>query len=111
VKKRAEPDRASPIRHGGVVYDIAQDQAATWGSDPLPGTATVSLVAMDEGDGRELWRTRLYDVHFDGEMERDKQEIYVTSLAFNLFRTKVKAVDEKGRRYAIDLKSHQVTAG
>lgn len=109
-KKRDEPIRAKPVVHKGVKYEAILSNAPTWGSDPLPTTGSAYVVAMDSGSGAELWRAKLYDVSYDPDMERDKQEIYVERLALNLIHTKLKAVDEKGRKYELDLKSHAVRA-
>lgn len=108
AKKRDTPVRAAPVVHKGVRYSAQSPVADTWGSDPLPASSPVDLVAEDAGSGAELWRTTLYTVDFDPDMERDKQEIYVTQLSLNLLRTALKAVDERGRRYRIDLKSRAV---
>lgn len=110
AKKRDEPTRAKPVIHRGVKYEAILSNAPTWGSDPLPATGSAYVVAMDSDSGTELWRAKLYDVNYDPDMERDKQEIYVERLALNLTHTKLKAMDEKGRKYVLDLKSHAVRA-
>jgi hypothetical protein len=109
-KKRRSAVHAKPVVHKGVKYEAVLWTEPTWGSDPLPDTATAFVFAMKADDGSELWRAKLYDVRFDPDMERDKQEVYVEKLSLNLFGTKLKAVDEKGRKYAIDLESHAVEA-
>lgn len=111
AKKRAAGNIADAVVYKGVKYEAVLWSEPTWGSDPLPDTATAFLVAMDAHSGAELWRAKLYDVRFDADMERDKQEIYVERLSLNLTRSKLKAVDERGRKYQIDLATHAVQAG
>ncbi|MBC7505054.1 MAG: hypothetical protein H7267_04950 [Sandarakinorhabdus sp.] len=108
-KKRDGPPRAQPVQHKGVTYSIRTQAEETWGSDPLPNLATICLVASATASEAELWRVKLYDIHYAPDMERDKQEIVVTGLSLNLWRTALKASDEKGRKFTIDLKSHAVT--
>ena len=110
AKKRAAPIRAKPVIFKGVKYEAMLWSEPTWGSDPLPDTAAAFVVAMHVDSGAELWRAKLYDILFDPEMERDKQEIYVEHLSLNITRRKLKAQDERGRRYVIDLASHAVQA-
>ena len=110
LKKRAAPNQAKPVVHKGVRYEAVLWAEPTWGSDPLPDTGAAFLVAMDAQSGAELWRAKLYDILYDPEMERDKQEIYVERLSLNLMRTKLKAVDERGRKYVVDLATHAVQA-
>ena len=110
AKKRDGPPRAQPVLHKGIRYNAETQAEETWGSDPLPAVTTVFLVASDAASNAELWRVKLYDVHYAPEMERDKQDIYVTGLGLNLWRTKLNAVDEKGRKYNVDLKSHAMAA-
>ena len=107
-KKREGPTFAKPVIHKGVRYEAVLWCEPTHGSDPLPEVGGGYLLAMDADSGAELWRTKLYDIRYDPDMERDKQEVYVERLSLNLMRTKLKAVDEKGRKYAVDLKSHAV---
>lgn len=111
VKKRAGPTLAKPVVHQGVKYEAVLWNEPTWGFDPLPDTGAAFVVAMGAQTGAELWRAKLYDLTYDPEMERDKQEIYVERLSLNLLRTKLKAVDERGRKYQIDLASHAVQTG
>ena len=104
-KKREGGPRAKPVIHDGVRYEAILWAEPTYGSDPLPDTSSAFVVAMDAGTGAELWRTKLYDIRYDPDMERDKQEVYVERLSLSLTRSKLIAVDEKKRKYAIDLKS------
>ena len=108
AKKRAAPIQAKPVIFKGVKYEAMLWSEPTWGSDPLPDTAAAFVVAMSVDSGAELWRAKLYDILYDPEMERDKQEIYVERLTLNLTRSKLKAQDERGRKYLIDLITHAV---
>ena len=67
-------------------------------------------MATDASSGAELWRAMMYEIRYDPDMERDKQEVYVEKLAFNLMRTRLTATDEKRRRFEVDLSTHAVRA-
>jgi len=108
LKKRAPPNLAKPVVHKGIRYEAVMTTESAWGSDPLPQAGAAFLVAMDVKSGAELWRAKLYDILYDLEMERDKQEVYVVRLSLNVMRTRLKAVDELDRRYVIDLATHAV---
>ena len=110
-KKRDAPPRARPVIHKGVRYGADTLTEESWGSDPLPPVSSVCLVARDPNDDRILWKAELFEIRYDPDMERDKQDVVVTKLAVNLFGTRLKAADEKGRHYSIDLKTHAVSAG
>jgi hypothetical protein len=109
AKKRDAPPRARPVLHRGVRYSAETITPASWGSDPLPPVASVCVVARDATSDAVLWQAELFEIHYDPDMERDKQEVIVTSLRLNLFGTRLKATDETGRRWQIDLQSHAVT--
>jgi hypothetical protein len=110
-KKRDGPPRARPIIHKGVRYSAETITEETWGSDPLPPTASVRVVARDPESDAILWQQELFEIRYDPHMERDKQDVVVTSLGVNLFGSKLKIADEKGRRWEIDLKSHALSGG
>lgn len=105
AKKRDAPPRARPVVHKGVRYSGETIVAETWGSDPLPAHASVCVVARDCTSDAVLWQAELFEIRFDPDLERDKQDVVITGLAMNLFGTRLKATDEKGRRWWIDLKS------
>jgi hypothetical protein len=108
-KKRDAPPRARPVLHKGVRYSGETITAETWGSDPLPPVASVCVVARDPASDAVLWQAELFEIRYDPAMERDKQEVVITGLALNMFGTRLKATDETGRRWWVDLSTRAVT--
>ena len=92
--KRAAPIEVAPIAVGGVCYSAPRD-------------AMGFVVAKDLKSGRELWRVRIYEVRVDPKLERDVQDVFITSLEVKDGILLV--TNERGEKYALDLKTHKVT--
>lgn len=92
--KRSAPSPVPPVVVGNARY-----------SAPVEAMAFVVATAVDTG--KELWRVRIYEVRVDPKLERDVQEVFITSLEVkdgNLIVT-----NERGEKYALDLKTRKVT--
>jgi hypothetical protein len=92
--KRSAPEPVHPIVVGSIEYSS-------------PGWPIGFIIATDTRTRREIWRKRIYRVTIDRALERDVQDVFITSLTLergNLFIT-----DERGRRYALELTTHSVT--
>lgn len=92
--KRAAPKRVTPVVVNSVEY-----------SAPLKMMGFV--VATDTASRKELWRVRIYNVPIDPTLERDVQEVYITSLA--LEGGALVVTNEKDERFTLDLATRQVT--
>jgi outer membrane protein assembly factor BamB len=92
--KRSAPEPVHPIVVGSIEYSS-------------PGWPIGFIVATDTRTRREIWRKRIYRVKIDPALERDVQDVFITSLALdhgNLLIT-----DERTRRYALELTTRKVT--
>lgn len=105
MKKRSEPDQVEAICRGSVRYE-----APLWGKSRGLGQNGGHVVAVDQATGDELWVVQLYDIRYDPNMEADKQDVFLTSLTLDAAGRRLLAEDERGRQFALDLFSRQVTA-
>ncbi|WP_245549391.1 MULTISPECIES: hypothetical protein [Methylomicrobium] len=58
--------------------------------------------------GKELWVLKIYDVTYDPGMEKDVQDIFIKSMSKPFFSKKLKIVDEKGRKFIVDITNRSV---
>jgi outer membrane protein assembly factor BamB len=92
--KRSVPKAVEPVTVHGVTYSA-------------PDTAMGFVVAFDASSGRELWRQRIYRVRVKPSLERDVQDVFITSLT--LRGGSLVIANEHGERYALDLSTRKVT--
>jgi hypothetical protein len=104
-KKRSGPDPVEPVSFGGTRYEAMQ-----WGKARGLEQNGGYVAAIDEKTGDELWLLKVYDVSYDGDMEDDKQDVFVTSLALDRDGRHLTVKNEAGDRFAIDLATRKVTA-
>ena len=103
-KKRSGPDPVDPVRSGGIRYE-----AVPWGKARGLELNGGFVAAIDEKTGAELWLLKVYDVGYDGDMESDKQDVFVTSLEIDRAGRRLTVESEAGDRYAVDLASRKVS--
>ena len=65
------------------------------------------VVATDIAGHKELWRERIYTVRINPLMERDVQDVFITSLVIK--RGALIIANERGDRYTLDLATRHVT--
>lgn len=104
AKKRSGPDPVDPVRFGGTRYE-----AMPWGKARGLGQNGGYVAAIDEKTGDELWLLKVYDVTYDGDMEADKQDVFVTSLEIDRAGRRLTVENEAGDRFAVDLASRKVS--
>lgn len=92
--KRTVPRTVEPVTVHGVTYSA-------------PAAAMGFVVASNESSGRELWRRRIYRIHINPSLERDVQDVFITSLT--LRGGSIVIANEHGDRYALDLSTRKVT--
>jgi hypothetical protein len=103
-KKRRGPDPVDPVRLGGIRYE-----AMPWGKARGLSQNGGYVAAIDEKTGDELWLLKVYDVTYDGDMEGDKQDVFVTSLDIDTAGRRLTVENEAGDRFAVDLESRKVS--
>jgi hypothetical protein len=65
------------------------------------------VVATSASTGRELWRQRIYEIHIDPGLERDVQDVFITSLRIR--GATLGVTNERGERFVLDLQTRKVT--
>jgi hypothetical protein len=104
AKKRSEPDPVDPVRSGGIRYE-----AMPWGKARGLDQNGGYVAAFDEKTGKELWLLKVYDVSYDGDMEADKQDVFVTSLEIDRAGRRLSVENEAGDCFSVDLESRKVS--
>ncbi len=92
--KRLAPKPVTPVVAGAVEYSAPHEQMGF-------------VVATDTGTHKELWRERIYTVHIDPKLERDVQDVFITSLVIE--GGVLVVTNERGESYALDLATRKVT--
>jgi len=64
------------------------------------------VVASDASSHRELWRQQIYTVRLKPTLERDVQDVFITSLT--LRGGSLIITNERGERFALDLSTRRV---
>jgi hypothetical protein len=102
--KRVGPPDVAPVLIDGV-----RIEAIHWGGSRGFGQNGGYIAAIDPVSGRELWTLKVYDVPYDPSLEEDVQDVFIARLAAKGDRLQV--IDEKGRRFLVDVKRRAVLPG
>lgn len=102
AKERAAPPNPDPVVVGNVRY-----QALQWGKARDLGQNGGYIEAFDTDTGDSLWVLKVYDVDYDGEMEGDKQDVFIEALTVESPHA-LRVVNERGRRFRVDLRDQSV---
>jgi hypothetical protein len=92
--KRAAPKPVPSVVASSVEYSAPREQMGF-------------VVATDTVSHKELWRERIYTVRIDPALERDVQEVFITSLVIE--NGALIITNERGDSYALDLVTRKVT--
>ena len=90
---RGPPKKTQPLIHNNVMY-IA----------PLNKLGYIE--ARDPKTDEILWDLKIYDIEYDPHLERDVQEIYITSI--QLASGGLEVSDEFNTKYFVNLKTKEV---
>ncbi len=94
IAKRAVPKPVKPVTAMGTIYSAPADKMGF-------------VVASDAASGRELWRQRIYSIRLEPALERDVQDVFITSLRR---RGRVLIItNERGAVFLLDLRTRKVT--
>lgn len=101
--KRAAPVDVPPLVHNGVKY------AAPHGAvmNRLGQNGGV-IEARDEKTDTVLWRLKVYEAKRDPNKEQDVQDVFITALEIK--DGKLHVTNERGEKFAVDLKEKTVTS-
>jgi hypothetical protein len=94
IAKRSAPRPAKPVTANGVEYSAPQQFMAF-------------VLATDAHSHAELWRERIYSVNIDPMLERDVQDVFITSLAID--GENLVVANERNDIYVLDLVTRTVT--
>jgi hypothetical protein len=97
-KKRREPADVEPVRHGGLRYE-APLMGGPFGFAQDGGV----VIARDDVTGDLVWAQRVYVVTCDDDIEDDKQEVYIKSLALTDDQRTLRVVNERGERFHLSI--------
>ena len=92
--KRAAPAVVAPVLARGLEFSAPHD-------------AMGFVVATGISSGKEMWRVRIYEVRVNPELERDVQDVFITSLAVKDGTLLI--ANERGEKFALDLQTRKVT--
>lgn len=65
------------------------------------------VVAADTTKNKEIWRKRIYEVIIKPALERDVQDVFITSLVIE--NGTLVITNERGESYTLDLATNSVT--
>jgi hypothetical protein len=99
--KRVAPPELAPVVIDSVSYSVLHFGLAE-GLEQNGGY----LVANDRHTGKRLWLLKVYENKIDPNLERDVQDVFITSLKKS--GKLLEVIDEKGRHYSVDPKTRQV---
>jgi hypothetical protein len=101
--KRAAPKNVTPVISEGVMYS-APHRGRTKGEQNGG-----FIQAVDLDTGKFLWELQVYQIKYDPKLERDVQEIYITSL--ELVKGNLEILNEAGDKFVVDLAKRKVISG
>lgn len=101
-KERSEISAPQPLHAGSTRYE-----AILWGKARGLGQNGGYIAAYDSHTNQELWLLKVYEVTYDGEMEEDKQDIFIENLRFDA-KGHLCVTDERGRMYLVDVSNRTV---
>ncbi len=85
--KRKAPEEPKPLVVGDTEYSAPVEQMGC-------------IVAMNKTTKKELWRKQIYTVEYKSDLEKDVQDVFITSITGNNSLINVK--NEKGEVYELD---------
>ena len=97
-KKRREPVDVEPVEHGGLRYE-APRLGQPFGYEQDGGFVT----ARDVATGALAWSQRIYVVEYGDDIEDDKQEVFIKTLALTADGTHLAIVNERGQHFELGL--------
>lgn len=102
-KKRLAPPKAEPVVVDGIRYE-----APVWGKTLGLGQNGGHLRAIDVATGDELWVLVVYEIFYDGDMEDDKQDRFITNIR-DIGNRRLRIESERCGVYTVDTVSRSVT--
>ena len=101
--KRRAPEKVVSISRGDITYKIPHTVRAN--DSYLKGGI---VEAYETKTSKLLWRIEVYKIKYDPNLERDVQDVFITSVKFSEDGKSLIIVDEKRRLFEVDLASRKV---
>ena len=101
--KRALPKKVEPVVHDGIRYS-----APIFSESSSQKQLSGYIQAWDTRVNKKLWELKVYDIKYDPGLEKDVQEIYITSLTFDSAGNLIVA-NEAGEEYKVEPATKKVT--
>lgn len=98
--KRLPPPQVVSINAGGVEYSVPQDRV-------FSGQLGGFIEAKDQSSHLLKWRKQVYHTSYNSDLERDIQDVFITSLTLSGKTLMVR--DEKSRVFCLDTDTQWVT--
>lgn len=103
-KKRRDPEPVEPVVLNGIRYE-----APILGGEVDEHQDGGIVAAIDEKTGRLLWTAVIYPQEHDPDMEDDKQDVFIRSMAPDAKGKRLKIVNELGKAFWLDLATQKVS--
>ncbi|OIO20193.1 MAG: hypothetical protein CO029_01715 [Candidatus Magasanikbacteria bacterium CG_4_9_14_0_2_um_filter_41_10] len=91
--KRTAPKDVPPILHEGVRYTVNHDKRGI-------------IEAWDANTNKLLWEKQIYNTEYDGQLEQDVQDVFITHIYIEGQTLWIQNENEK--TYTLDLTNQQV---
>jgi outer membrane protein assembly factor BamB len=92
--KRLAPTPVPPVTIGSIKYAAPED-------------AMGYVVATNTSNGKELWRVRIYSVQINPILEKDVQDVFITSLVVSGGTLLIE--NERGDKYTLNVSTRKVS--
>jgi hypothetical protein len=100
LAKRLPPPDVAPVLHNGRRYEVPHF------NNPC-GQNGGCVVAYDAASNEELWHQKVYCTKYDEVLERDVQDVFITSLQVE--GSRLRLVDEKSRTFFLEMNGGSVS--
>jgi hypothetical protein len=103
MAKRADPQQVAPVEYDGIIY-----KTLPWAIDNGTNQNGGFIQAIDKSSSRVLWQLQIYSTKYTSSIERDVQDIFITSIEINSEHNILLIENEKGLIYKVSIKDRRV---
>jgi len=103
MAKRAVPQQVAPVEYEGVIYKIVP-----WANDNGTSQNGGFIQAIDKSTNKVLWQLQIYKTKYMSSIERDVQDVFITSIKIDSEHKILLIQNEKGLMYKVSIKDRRV---
>jgi len=103
--KRLAPKKVPPVTHRGIRYEVPP-----FGMSGDRGQNGGYVQARTADDNRLLWERLVYRIQYDPALERDVQDVFITSISVSEDGHRLLVENDKRERFEMDLSCGVVVA-